>query len=60
MRIQVKDASKLNHEKLIEWLCEQETALSYIPENTLDYKDVPPEMTAILNGLKKLEQIFTV
>ena len=60
LRIQVKDASKLNHEKLIEWLCEQETALSYIPENTLDYKNVPPEMTAILKGLKKLEKVFTV
>ena len=60
LRIQVKDASKLNHEKLIEWLCEQETALSYIPENTLDYKNVPPEMTAILKGLKKLETVFTV
>jgi transcription-repair coupling factor (superfamily II helicase) len=60
LRIQLKDASKLNHEKLIEWLCEQETALSYIPENTLDFKNVPPEMPAILNGLKKLEQVFTV
>jgi len=60
LRIQLKDASKLNHEKLIEWLCEQETDLSYIPENTLDYKNVPPEMPAILNGLKKLEQVFTV
>ena len=60
LRIQVKDASRLNHEKLIEWLCEEETQLSYIPENTLDYKNVPPEMAAILNGLKKLEQVFTV
>jgi transcription-repair coupling factor (superfamily II helicase) len=60
LRIQLKDASKLNHEKLIEWLCEQETALSYIPENTLDFKNVPPEMPAILNGLKKLEQVFSV
>ena len=60
LRIQVKDASKLNHEKLIEWLCEQETSLSYIPEKTLDYKNVPPEMTAILKGLKKLEKVFTV
>ena len=60
LRIQLKDASILNHEKLIEWLCEQETNLIYIPENTLDFKNVPPEMPAILNGLKKLEQVFTV
>ncbi|HHZ79236.1 MAG TPA: transcription-repair coupling factor, partial [Candidatus Lambdaproteobacteria bacterium] len=59
LRIKVKDASRLNHEKLIEWLCEEETQLSYIPENTLDFKNVPPEMPAILNGLKKLEQVFT-
>ena len=60
LRIQVKDASRLNHEKLVGWLCEQETPLSYIPENTLDYKNVPPEMTAILKSLKNLEQVFTV
>ncbi len=60
LRIQVKDASRLNHEKLVGWLCEQETPLSYIPENTLDYKNVPPEMNAILKGLKNLEQVFTV
>ena len=59
LRIQVKDASKLNHEKLIEWLCEDKSALSYIPENTLDFKNVPPDMTEILNGLIKLEQVFT-
>ena len=60
LRIQVKDAAKLNHEKLIEWLFEDESQLSYIPENTLDFKNVPPEMPAILNGLKKLEQVFTI
>ena len=30
------------------------------PENTLDYKNVPPEMNAILKSLKNLEQVFTV
>ncbi|MBC8259427.1 MAG: transcription-repair coupling factor [SAR324 cluster bacterium] len=60
LRIQVKDAAKLNHEKLIEWLCEQNTDLSYIPENTLDLKNIPAEMPSILNGLKQLEKVFTV
>ena len=59
LRIQVKDPSKLNHEKLIHMLFEQETPLSYIPENILDYKNVPPEMNAILKSLKMIEQVFT-
>ena len=58
LRIMVKDSSKLNHEKLVEWLSKSDTGLSYIPENTLDYKNVPPEMKAILNGLKELEKVF--
>ena len=60
LRIQVKDAAKLNHDKLIECLCEQESPLSYIPENTLEYNNVLPEMPAVLKGLKKLERVFTV
>jgi len=59
LRIQIKDPAKLNHDKLVECLCEKGSPLKYIPENTLDYNNVLPEMPAILKGLKKLERVFT-
>ena len=35
-----KDTDKLDHNKLMEWLCNDQTSLNYIPENTLNINDV--------------------
>jgi transcription-repair coupling factor (superfamily II helicase) len=60
LRLQIKDTAKLDHAKLVEWLCDDQTTLKYIPENTLDLNDVPPDMPAILSRLKQMEQVFKV
>ena len=60
LRLQVKDTARLNHDKLVEWLCDHKSKLKYTPENTLDLNEVPPEMPAILSRLKQLEQVFNV
>ena len=60
LRLQIKDTAKLDHAKLVEWLCDDQSSLKYIPENTLDLNDVPADMPAILSRLKQMEQVFIV
>ena len=60
LRLQIKDTAKLDHAKLVEWLCDDQSSLKYIPENTLDVNDVPGNMPAILSRLKQMEQVFIV
>ncbi len=58
LRLQISDTAKLNHDKLVEWLCDDQRSLKYIPENTLYLNDVPADMPAILSRLKKMEKVF--
>jgi len=58
LRIKIKDTSRLEHSKIIEWLCKKDSKLSYIPENTLDLLNVAADMNSILKGLRKLENVF--
>ena len=60
LRLQIKDTTKLDHARLVEWLCDEKSSLKYIPENTLDLNDVPAEMPVILSRLKQMEQVFIV
>ena len=60
LRLQIKDTTKLDHARLVEWLCDEKSSLKYIPENTLDLNDVPAEMPVILSRLKQMEQFFIV
>ena len=60
LRLQIKDTAKLDHAKLVEWLCDDQSALKYIPENTLYLNNVPADMPAILSKLKQMEQVFIV
>ena len=60
LRLQIRDAAKLNHKKLVEWLCDDHTSLKYIPDNTLDLNDVPADMLTIQNRLKQMEKVFIV
>ncbi|MBG55646.1 MAG: transcription-repair coupling factor [Deltaproteobacteria bacterium] len=60
LRLQIKDSSKIDHNKLVEWLCDDNISIKYIPENILDLNDVPADMHTILNKLKQLEQVFII
>ena len=60
LRLQIKDSSKIDHNKLVEWLCDDHISIKYIPENILDLNDVPADMHTILNKLKQLEQVFII
>ena len=60
LRLKIKDSAKLDHAKLFEWLCDDQSSLKYIPENTLDLNDVPADMPAILSRLKQMERVFRV
>ena len=60
LRLQIKDTAKLDHAKLVEWLCDDQSSLKYIPENTLDLNDVPADMPNILSRLRQMEQFFIV
>ena len=58
LRLQIKDTSKIDHNKLVKWLCDEQKSLKYTPNNTLDLNDVPADMPTILNRLKQMEQVF--
>ena len=58
LRIQFRDISRINPEKLIKLLFEKERKLSYIPEDTIEIHNVPAEMISIIQGLKSLEKVF--
>ena len=59
LRLQIAKPDALNHETLIHWLSEPDSALRYIPENTLEVRNVPPDFDAILGELRLLEEVFT-
>ena len=59
LRLQITKPDALNHETLIHWLSEPDSALRYIPENTLEVRNVPPDFDAILGELRLLEEVFT-
>ena len=58
LRLQIAKPDALNHETLIHWLSEPDSALRYIPENTLEVCNVPPDFDAILGELRLLEDLF--
>jgi len=58
LRLQIGDTSKLNHDKLVELLCNERAPLKYIPENILDLNDVPADMPEIISRLKQMEKVF--
>ena len=60
LRLKIKDIAKLNHDKLVEWLCVDQTSLNYVPENTLNLNDVSADMPTILSRLKQMEHFFIV
>ena len=60
LRLKIKDNAKLNHDKLLEWLCDDQTSLNYVPENSLNLNDVPADMPTILSKLKQMEHFFIV
>ncbi len=60
LRLKIKDTAKLDHDKLVEWLCDDQTSLNYVPENTLNLNDVPADMPTILSRLKQMEHFFIV
>ena len=60
LRLKSKDTAKLDHDKLVESMSDDQSSLKYIPENTLDLNDVPADMPAILRRLKQMEQVFIV
>ena len=58
LRLQIRDSSRLQPDRLIEWLSEPMTPLRYVPENTLDLQPVPPMIQAIQKSLKDVERVF--
>ena len=58
LRLQIAKPDALNHETLIRGLSEPDSALRYIPENTLEVSNVPSEFDAILGELRLLEEVF--
>ena len=60
LRLKIKDTAKLDHDKLVEWLCDDQTSINYVPENTLNLNDVPADMPKILSRLKQMEHFFIV
>ncbi|HJL88025.1 MAG: transcription-repair coupling factor [SAR324 cluster bacterium] len=58
LRLQIRDSSRLQPDRLIEWLSEPQTPLRYVPENILDLQPVPPMIQAIQKSLKDVERVF--
>jgi len=58
LRLQIAKPDALDHETLIRWLSEPDSALRYIPENTLEVNNVPHDFDAILGELRLLEELF--
>jgi transcription-repair coupling factor (superfamily II helicase) len=59
VRLQLRDPQRINADQLIAWLSEPDCALRYIPENTLEVRNVSADIDDILFELRQLDPLFT-
>ncbi len=58
IRLQLADSGRINPDQLIAWLSEPDCALRYIPENTLEVRNVASDLDDILFELRQLDPLF--